>query len=146
MSTKASIFTGVLLVAGLFLSVVWSARAEDNTTSNITTTVDNGGAVYYVGHTGTNNMLAISGGGVLTNVAYGYIGASNGANHNAVTVTGTNSLWSNSGFVSVGYSGASNTLTIANGGKVCNSNAYIGCYSTASNNTLTVTGSGSVWN
>ncbi|MEI8063105.1 MAG: autotransporter domain-containing protein, partial [Verrucomicrobiota bacterium] len=69
-----------------------------------------------------------------------------GSTSNTVTVTGTNSVWNNSGDLYVGYNGSSNTLTIANGGKVSDSNGYIDFIGhSSSNNTVTITGAGSVW-
>jgi len=50
-----------------------TARAEDGTSTNIVgpAVVGHGSGDYYVGNTGTNNILTISGGGMLTNVANG---------------------------------------------------------------------------
>ncbi|MCX6997829.1 MAG: PEP-CTERM sorting domain-containing protein [Kiritimatiellaeota bacterium] len=80
--------------------------------------------------------------------ATGWIGVN--GNNNTVTVTDTNSVWSNTGDLLVGLNGSGNTLTIADGGAVNNGwdtyGAVIGLNAGASNNAVLVTGPGSVWN
>ncbi|MFA5193653.1 MAG: autotransporter domain-containing protein, partial [Verrucomicrobiia bacterium] len=70
-----------------------------------------------VGNAGSFNSLTISNGGHVVN-ANGYIGNSATANTNIVTVTGTNSLWLNTGSLSVGAMGVSNQLIVGSGATV----------------------------
>jgi len=102
----------------------------------------------YVGYQGSSNSLTIANGGKVYNSGLGAtVGLLAGANNNAVTVTGTGSVWTNSGFLDFGDSSYGNTLTIANGGRVDNNSwGAIGLNPGSSNNAVTVTGAGSVWN
>jgi T5SS/PEP-CTERM-associated repeat protein/autotransporter-associated beta strand protein len=74
-----------------------------------------GGNYLIVGAAGTGN-LTISNGGNVTNSGWGYIGQNAGSNGTA-TVSGSNSTWTTSLNILVGYNGAGN-LTISNGGDV----------------------------
>ena len=60
-----------------------------------------------------------------------------------VTVTGSSSLWENTGDLFLGYEGLGN-MTISNGSTVTGTNAYIG-YGVSSMGTATVTGQNSLW-
>ncbi len=148
----------LLLAALLLTHAPGTARAEDNTSTVISNqVVDHGGLgggwYYYIGQTGTNNTLLITSGGVFSNILISIIGDAATANNNAVTVTGSNSVWySNNaiypqgGALYVGSSGSFNTLTITNGGTVINGQGtIIGLNSGANNNAVIVTGSNSVW-
>ncbi|MEI7435761.1 MAG: hypothetical protein WCL16_03015, partial [bacterium] len=106
----------------------------------------NSGLDIYVGYLGSSNSLTIANGGDVHNNSNVGIGYLPGANYNAVTITGTDSVWVPTGDFYLG-AGYSNTLTIADGGKMVNwGQVFIGCYSSdSSNNAVTVTGSGSVW-
>jgi len=91
--------------------------------------------------------MVISNGGKVHNGGSvgGTIGLTGTASNSSVLVTGTNSLWTNSG-TTVGSSGASNSLVISNGGKVANSFVgVIGTTVTGSNNWVLVTGTNSLW-
>jgi T5SS/PEP-CTERM-associated repeat protein/autotransporter-associated beta strand protein len=106
-----------------------------------------------VGLDGSGNSLVISNGGAVTNSQYNYggvLGLNADSSNNSVLVTGTNSLWNNSGDLIVGYDGYSNSLTISNGATVLNEEYYyggvIGYNSDSSNNSVLVTGSNSLWN
>jgi T5SS/PEP-CTERM-associated repeat protein len=104
----------------------------------------------FVGYSGSNNTLTVTNSGTEYD-ANAYIGYTNGANNNAILVTGTGSTWYNSGgdtiydAIYLGYSGSGNTLTVTNGGTVYSGYSYIGEYAGASNNAVIVTGNGSVW-
>ena len=98
----------------------------------------------YVGFQGGGSSLMISNGGQVINYD-GIIGNFSRSSNNSVVVTGNNSLWTNSGDLTVGYSGSSNSLVISNGGKVANNYAYIGYNSRSSNNSVVVTGNNSLW-
>jgi T5SS/PEP-CTERM-associated repeat protein/autotransporter-associated beta strand protein len=58
-------------------------------------------------------------------VSNSYIGYTNTSSNNSVLVTGTDSLWTNSGGLVVGNSGSGNSLTIADGGTVAASSIVI---------------------
>jgi T5SS/PEP-CTERM-associated repeat protein len=65
-----------------------------------------------------------------------------------VTITGTGSedittKWTNTKYLSVGYSGSSNTLSISAGGDVTNVDGFIGYNFTSGHNGVTITGTGS---
>ena len=105
-----------------------------------------------VGNNGSSNSLTISNGGTVANIV-GSIGAYSSNNSVLVTgtnsITGTNSLWTNSGALIVGAYGSGNTLVISNRGTVANTEGYIGFYgtssNTSSNNSVLVTGANSLW-
>jgi T5SS/PEP-CTERM-associated repeat protein/autotransporter-associated beta strand protein len=79
----------------------------------------------YVGEDGHDNSLVISNGGTVAVVSNSYIGYTNTSSNNSVLVTGTDSLWTNSGGLVVGNSGSGNSLTIADGGTVAASSIVI---------------------
>ncbi|WP_165789443.1 autotransporter outer membrane beta-barrel domain-containing protein, partial [Billgrantia endophytica] len=92
-----------------------------------------------VGHDGDYAELTIEDGGTVTNI-YGYIG------HNttsAVTVSGDDSLWTNTDQLYVGLE-SDGELTIEDGGTVSSVVGYIG-YRSGSTGSVTVTGADSSW-
>ena len=99
----------------------------------------------YVGTLGFSNSMVISNQGTVSDVegviGYGIYSAAN----NLVTVTGTNSLWTNSADLTVGNQGAGNTLVISNGAQVVNQAGFIGNEAVASNNSVLLMGEGSLW-
>jgi T5SS/PEP-CTERM-associated repeat protein len=98
-----------------------------------------------IGYAGSGNSLTISNGAAVFS-ANGYVGqATNASANNAVFVSGTGSLWSNSGSLYVGQYGGGNRLTIHNGAQVVNGDGYIGWDGQATNNTVLVAGAGSAW-
>jgi len=125
-------------------------------------TVEHGGWVF-VGDVNTNNLYAIGNvGGIAigdttgtpemilanqstVNSGYGFIGLSAGET-GSVTVSGSNSIWKNSGRLTVGKAGTKNQLSILNGGHVDSVGGVIGFEASASDNTTLVSGAGSVWN
>jgi len=130
-----------------------SVRAEDNVTNIISgTVVDNSGAAYTVGSTGTNNYLQIDSGGQLTNITDAVIGNAATASGNSALVTGTNSslFIPNTAIVAgsrlfVGNSGSRNSLTVSNGALVsAGSRIFNAGASGSSSNSVLVTGPGSV--
>ena len=98
-----------------------------------------------IGRQGSGNSLVISNAGAVAVVVNSYIGAFSESSNNSVLVTGSGSLWTNSGDLYVGYEGSSNSLVISDGGSVVNSNGYIGSSETSSNNSVLVTDDSSVW-
>jgi T5SS/PEP-CTERM-associated repeat protein len=113
----------------------------------------NNSGVLYIGATSACNNLTISDAGVVMS-AEAYIGYDRPGHDNSVLVTGSNSIWRNSGDIHVGYRGHDNQLTISGGGSVVNANGYVGhnaAYANpdytpdAINSRVTVAGIGSVW-
>jgi T5SS/PEP-CTERM-associated repeat protein/autotransporter-associated beta strand protein len=104
-----------------------------------------------VGYLGSGNSLVISNGakvlgGSPDQYFSSYIGYDSNSANNSVLVTGADSLWANSGEVSVGRGGGSNRLTVADGGTVTSGYGYIGNGSgNSSNNSVLVTGANSLW-
>jgi outer membrane autotransporter protein len=90
-------------------------------------------------HTGD---LTITNGGSLgaADSSIGYLAGSQGT----VTVTGVNSRWNSTGFLSVGRT-SDGTLVISNGASVSDDNAFIGEMANSTGH-VTVDGSGSSWN
>lgn len=79
---------------------------------------------------------------------YGYLGYEVGSSNNSVLVSGTGSVWTNHGELTVGRSSTSNRLTISNSGRVISVNGYVGGVPGGGNgasNSVLVTDSGSVW-
>jgi T5SS/PEP-CTERM-associated repeat protein len=89
------------------------------------------------------SYMIITNGGFVYSTS-GNIGL-NGANSiNTVTITGSGSIWTNTGTLNFGS--AFNKLIITNGSKVYNTAVNIGGGAGANSNTGTVTDAGSVWN
>ncbi len=112
----------IIALASLLVTLsLGSAYAEDNTTNIISGTISNYAAgTYYLGNTGTNNLLQIDSGGQLINCAASWIGVNAGASNNLALVTGGGSTW-NAGALTFGYYGKNNLLKIADSGTVnCN--------------------------
>ena len=99
----------------------------------------NAGVTFVVGGTSAGNQLTIANGGLLNNQR-SVIGSSASASNNTVLVTGTNSVWNNSNYLSVGNQGSGNSLTISNGGTVCAVSVTLGAAAGSSNNTLAIDG------
>ena len=74
-------------------------------------------SIYNIAPDGGYNSLTIADGGTAVSVD-GFIGYGGFASYNTVQVTGTNSLWTNSRDLYVGFSGRGNRLVITNGGEV----------------------------
>jgi len=62
-----------------------------------------------------------------------------------ITVTGSGTVWSNSGTLLVGYLGSSNQVFVREGGKMASANGYIGFNAGANSNEVWITGGGSLW-
>jgi fibronectin-binding autotransporter adhesin len=100
---------------------------SDNNTATVTgagSTWNCGTGNLAVGTYGSNNSLTISAGGHVTSVN-GYISTTGDSTGNTVMVTGSGSLWSNSGALVVG-AGGTGTLTIEDGGLVMAQSLSIG--------------------
>jgi len=90
-----------------------------------------------------SNQLIVTDGGQLQN-ASACVGLTNSHN-NVVLVRGTNSVWNNSGTLTIGSFGSGNQLTVSNGALVSCSVGSIGQFSISSNNVVLVADRGSVW-
>jgi T5SS/PEP-CTERM-associated repeat protein len=97
----------------------------------------------YVGFLGTGNRLIITNGGRAIDIA-GTIGYTNAGGDMAV-ISGAGSVWSNTSFFYVGYSGSGGQLILTNGGSVWSGAGYVGVNSFGSNNVASIIGTGSVW-
>ncbi len=100
--------------------------------------------LFSVGTAGSSNRLTVSDGGRLITPST-YIGDQNTAQGNVVTVTGTNSVWTNAGNVIVGGSGMRNQLIISAGGTVIDDEGALGIAFASRSNSVLVTGAGSSW-
>jgi len=147
MKTKTRRWAGILFAAvGALLSVmVPQSRAEYGVTNIINGNTINYTGTWKVGANGSLNAQIITNGGILAVVGEGIIGYSAISSNNYAIVTGSGSLWNNSGKLYVGFYGSANQLTIQSG-VVSNSDGYIGTLATASNNSVLVSGTGSLWN
>jgi T5SS/PEP-CTERM-associated repeat protein len=134
-----------LVAAGLWLLGVAATRAEDNTVQILDGTVTNISGAFYVGQTGTSNLLFLRNGGRITSGS-GNIGHNATAWFNAAWVIGTGSVWSNNSMY-VGVDGAYNRLTITNGGRVVSGSSLsaVGYAARGTNNEVVVTDPGSLW-
>ena len=94
------------------------------------------------------NWMTISNAGVVTSLGGLAIGGS-ASSTNRVVVTGSGSVWSNTGSTRmiIGNNGSGNSLTISDSGTVVSAGAIFGNNNaTSRGNWALVTGSGSVWN
>jgi T5SS/PEP-CTERM-associated repeat protein len=99
-----------------------------------------------VGYRSAGNAMTITNGGKVYD-ATAIVG--NGAqtpssSNNTVRVTGTGSLWNNSGSLNIGFYGPSNLLVISGGGQVAGLSGFVG--SQSGSNAALVTDPGSLWN
>jgi len=127
------------------IGIVGNASTSSNNSVLVTGTNSfwSNSSAFYVGNSGSGNSLVISNGGQVRNAA-GNVGSVSGSSNNSVLVTGSNSLWSNSGDLTIGNYGTG-TLTISASGTVADNNGWIGYSNTSSNNSVLVTGSNSLW-
>ena len=97
-----------------------------------------------IGLDGDSNSLVISNGGTLNSMS-GTIGYDSPSSNNSVTITGSNSIWTNGTDLYIGQYGAGNSLVISNGGVMADQTGIIGYDTTSTNNRVTITGSNSIW-
>ncbi|MFZ2643261.1 MAG: PEP-CTERM sorting domain-containing protein [Verrucomicrobiia bacterium] len=136
-------------LVGVIMGYIGDASANNMVTVTGAGATWNLSSYLYVGNAGSFNSLNITGGASVTNYN-GIIGNDLLAHDNRVWVTGSGSIWDNSGGdVFVGNCGYANSLTINNGGQVFGGNSYIGITDPltggAYNNSVYVSGSGSIW-
>ena len=94
----------------------------------------------YVGYFNSGNSLVISDGGTAFSAYDGAIGYGATSSSNSVLVTGSGSVWTDTGDFKVGYAGSGNSLVISNGGTLVSSNLFVGYNSSSSNNLVTLNG------
>jgi len=149
-SNRGWVFSGII---GGFIGFNPGANSNTVTVTGTGSAWINNGYDLYVGYQGSSNTLTIANGGtVFSGISgcIGWIGYTNGANNNAVLVTGTGSAWINNGDLYVGYKGSGNTLTITNGGTVyssiggCNGGT-IGSNAGANSNSVVIAGNNATW-
>lgn len=103
------------------------------------------GFTLVIGDDGDTNLVEIADGGVVMGHNARLARGANSSG-NSVTVTGTDSAWTNTGTLRVGTLGSGNSVTVASGGAVSfDGNAFIGHGAAAANNTVTVRDAGSTW-
>ncbi|MDK3160201.1 autotransporter domain-containing protein [Kamptonema cortianum] len=90
-----------------------------------------------MGNNGAGNTLTISNGGRVEN-SFGYVGTFVSSSNNVVTVTGTDSLWTNRDELFVGNSGAGNQMVISNGGTVSANSLTMGVNASSTNNAISM--------
>ena len=133
----------------LLLAMPWFARAQlvaDGQTNVLDGVATNVAGGIIVGTNGAFTLLVITNGATVTNSSgnaiIGYNGAAQG---NRVVVTGTGSIWNDSGEFHIGDGGSSNELDILNGGLVADVYGDVGYASSSRDNLVVVSDPGSVW-
>ena len=133
---------GLTIQNGAVVSDVNGVLGYDPTATG-TATVDGAGSQWtnstgiFVAYRGSGSLTIQNGGLVSVPTGDGYIGYQTGSG--MVTVTGTNSRWTNSGTTYVGY-GGTGSLLIAQGGLVLDTDGSVGNFSGG----VSTFGSGSV--
>ena len=107
--------------------------------SNSTATGNNG---LEVGFDGALSQLLVEKGAQLKSGS-GRLGFTTNGNANIATVTGTGTVWTNTGDMTVGFNGPNNTMIVSDGASVFNNFGYVGTNSIG--NTVIVTGTNSTW-
>lgn len=93
-----------------------------------------------IGNQGSFNTLLITGGGAVNNPEC-TIGLNSGSTNNQVIVSDIDSVWNNTGALSIGGDGSFNSLLITNQGAVLAlSGVYVGTFSASADNCLTMAG------
>ncbi|MBM3888015.1 MAG: hypothetical protein FJ388_02690 [Verrucomicrobia bacterium] len=120
--------------------VGYSASTINNSVLvNGTDSVWRNSANLYVGYSGSGGQLTISKAGMVAN-GFGHVGYSSSASNNVVLVSGTNSLWNNSGPLVVGNFGSSNRVVVQAGGTVLASRLIVSADAGAVGNAVVVNG------
>jgi fibronectin-binding autotransporter adhesin len=125
-----------------------SSGAATNSTVIVTdagSLIDHLGNDLRIGSSGTSGTMIVSNGAMVRTGGAVMLGNSGNANSNSLIVTGSGTIFTNTGLLSVGGSGLSNYLSVANGGIVYSGSATIGSGNASSNNIAVVAGAGSQW-
>jgi T5SS/PEP-CTERM-associated repeat protein/autotransporter-associated beta strand protein len=117
-------------------AILWSGDVSPNDP-----TIWNSSTECYIGQTATG-IIAVDGGSGLQS-GRAYLGDNSGS-IGTTTVTGTDSTWTITGDIDVGYCG-SGTLKVESGGEVTDATAYVGSRGSTATGTVTVSGIGSKW-
>ncbi len=97
-----------------------------------------------VGNFGASNRLVIGNGGQVADDV-GYVGYAVDSSNNQVIVTGTNSMWTNRGSLSIGFESSGNALLISNAARVVNGDGFIGFNTGANSNQVIAHGTNTLW-
>lgn len=117
--------------------------------TNRTVEINGGSWSDFAGLFGSNGMLGVTSTSntfsTITSTDV-WIGSDSNSYHNAVTLSGSNTLWNNSGDLYVGTNSYGNSLAIQDGATTLTAGAaFVGTGSFASNNTVSVSGTNSLW-
>jgi fibronectin-binding autotransporter adhesin len=140
----------VILTGAFGLLFDTPARAQytaDYQTNIVSGVTSNWSGDSIIGNSGTYaDVLLIQSGGVLSN-GTGYVGYGTGYSmgDNEVIISGTGSVWNNSGSLDTGDMSDNNQLIVTNGGTLYSVGGVVGDLS-SQNNMVLITGAGSVWN
>jgi T5SS/PEP-CTERM-associated repeat protein len=93
-----------------------------------------------VGFQGVGNQVIVENGAHLVGTGTAQLGSGAFGNSNSVLVTGSGSLWTNTGTIIVGVNSAANTLIVSNAGTIYGSALTIGSASSSTNNRCVVNG------
>jgi T5SS/PEP-CTERM-associated repeat protein len=97
-----------------------------------------------VGSSGISNQLIVANHGLVTTVTT-VVGDTVSSSSNQLTITGTGTLYTNSGTFILGHVGVQNALMVAAGGELLDDTGNIGFLAASSSNVALVTGAGTVW-
>ena len=145
-----SVLAAVIL-GGILLSPTAHAQYTGDFQTNIISGVEvDWTGTYAVGSNTAYDFLGIDSGGALISDAGGIGVTGGGVGNDAVSVSGTGSVWSNRNDLTIGYGfidgqrsqNNNNSLTISDGGAVYDNNSFVGGH----NNAVVVMGNGSAWN
>ena len=147
-STMRAVITILLGTLGLLFAASAHAQYSDNFQTNIISgVISNWSGDYNIGYPNFADALLIQSGGVLSDSSgsMGNGGGRAGQGDNVAVVSGSGSVWNNSGSLNVGNGTDNNQLLVTNGGAVYSVGGSIGGGYISESNTVLVTGTGSVW-
>ncbi len=103
--------------------------------SDPNTVLQSADSTLIVGMAGASNLFTIANGAVAT-FATGIVGNASTASTNTVIITGSGSIWSNSGSMFIGMTGVAASVILTNGGALVSTNVILGAQSGSSGNLL----------
>ncbi|HUJ11845.1 MAG TPA: hypothetical protein VL171_17685 [Verrucomicrobiae bacterium] len=129
----------------VYIGLLPSASNNNVLVSGTGSTWSNVGTLY-LGYSSAGNRLVIEDGGC---VFQGYYSADDIVGRledfNSVLVSGSNSIWSTTHALYLGYYGSGNSLVVSNGGQVVNSTGHVGGDYESRSNSVLIVNAGSVW-
>ncbi len=141
------------VISGGFAYAGATTVAQNNGSFNNQILISDSGSVFKTGNFklgsfDANNTLIVSNGGTFISSSAN-IGIDSPGNNNTAMVVGANSLWTNSGTITLGNvqfggNANANVMFILGGGKVIDTGATIGLYSSV-NDKVVVSDAGSIW-